>query len=36
MNKKTKQTFKLTVLAAAVLAAYGPAFAEGPESRVRK
>ncbi|OFZ84799.1 MAG: hypothetical protein A2W21_08305 [Betaproteobacteria bacterium RBG_16_66_20] len=34
MNKKTKQTFKLTVLAAAVLAAYGPAFAEGPESSV--
>src|SRR3989304_9564380 len=34
MNKKTKQTFKATALAAALLSVYGPALAEGPESSV--
>ena len=34
MSKKTKQAFKLTALAAALLTAYGPVLAAGPESEV--
>jgi MtrB/PioB family decaheme-associated outer membrane protein len=34
MSKGTKQTFKATALAAALLGAYGPAFAEDPENSV--
>ena len=34
MSKRMKRTFKVTALAAAMLAVYGPALAEGPESSV--
>ena len=34
MSRKMQQTFKLMVLAAALCAVYGPAFADGPESSV--
>lgn len=34
MSKKMNQTFKITALASALLAAYGPALAEGPHNSV--